>query len=119
VTLSTAPLREATLLTGPVAVTLETQTQDCDAADWVCTLCFEDADGAMLNLCEGLERVQGGCNPVEVALGDVCVELPAGSTLHVLVAGASYPRWEPLPHPTRQAVTASSLHVTLGPQIER
>ena len=116
VTLSAAPLPETTLLSGPVAVTLETHTEDCETADWACTLCFEHADGALLNLCEGLRRVQGGSNPVEVALGDVCVELPAGSTLHVLVAGASYPRWEPLPHPTRQAVRASSLRVTLGPQ---
>jgi predicted acyl esterase len=116
VTLSTAPLRETTLLAGPVSVTLEAHTEDCDRADWACILCFEDADGAMLNLCEGLCRVQGGTSLVEVALGDVCVELPAGSTLHVLVAGASYPRWEPLPHPTRQAVTGSSLQVTVGPR---
>ena len=31
-----------------------------DRADWVCTLCMRDGDGALLNLCEGIARAADG-----------------------------------------------------------
>jgi len=41
-------------------------------------------------------------------MGNICVELPARAELCLLIAGASYPRWEPLGEPRRQTVGAGS-----------
>jgi len=98
----------ARTLAGPVRARLATEASGADRADWVLTLCVRDADGALLNLCEGIGRAQAGAAQVEVDLGNICVELPAGAELCLLAAGASYPRWEPLPEPRRQAVGAGS-----------
>ena len=98
----------ARMLAGPVRARLATEASGADRADWVLTLCVRDADGALLNLCEGIGRAQAGATQVDVDLGNICVELPAGAELCLLAAGASYPRWEPLPESRRQAVGAGS-----------
>ena len=95
-------------LAGPVRARLATASTGGDRADWVCTLCMRDGDGALLNLCEGIARAGTGASEVNVDLGNICVELPAGAELCLLVAGASYPRWEPLAEPRRQTVGAGS-----------
>jgi predicted acyl esterase len=100
-------------LAGPVTAVLEVGADGSGVADWVCTLCMRDADGALLNLCEGVMRSAAVGN-VSVELGDVCVELEPGQQLALLVAGASYPRWEPLPEArTQRIVRGSALRLTV------
>src|SRR5262249_61191560 len=101
-----------TRLAGPVAAHLRTSVTGADRADWVCTLCMREAGGALINLCEGIARAGAGADEVRVDLGNICVELPAGAELALMVAGASYPRWEPLADPRRQYIhDGSSLDV--------
>jgi predicted acyl esterase len=107
-------LTEPVLLTGPVVALLEMDTNGSPISDWACTLCYEARDGALINLCEGIRRAPGSERKVVVELGDVCAELPAGTVLRLLVAGSSYPRWEPLSDATRQSVQAGSLRVTVS-----
>ena len=95
-------------LAGPVRAHLATEATGADRTDWVCTLCVRDGDGALLNLCEGIARAAADASDVTVDLGNICVELPAGAELCLLVAGASYPRWEPLAGARRQVVGAGS-----------
>src|SRR4029077_10691535 len=93
---------------GPVTASLRVCADGSDEADWVCTLCVRDSDGALLNLCEGIARAASGADRVSVDLGSVCVELAPGQELVLLVAGASYPRWEPLPEARAQQILAGS-----------
>ena len=95
-------------LVGPVRARLATEATGADRADWVCTLCIRGGDGALLNLCEGIARAAVAASEVAVDLGNICVELPAGAELVLLLAGASYPRWEPLAGRRRQVVGAGS-----------
>ena len=67
------------------------------------------ADGALLNLCEGLARSDSHALTVTVDLGNVCVALDPGTELVLMISGASYPRWEPLPEPRRQQLLAGSV----------
>jgi predicted acyl esterase len=106
-------LADSVLLTGPVVGLLEVQTHGSPITDWICTLCYEADDGALINLCEGIRRVRGSERKVAVELGEICVELPAGTVLWLLVAGSSYPRWEPLGEATHQSVQSGSLRLTV------
>ena len=65
-------------LAGPVRANLATEATGADNADWVCTLCVRDGDGALLNLCEGIARAAAGRVRGKVDLGNICVELPPG-----------------------------------------
>lgn len=95
-------------LVGPVSARLRTRSTGDDRADWVCTLCVREPAGALINLCEGIARADSAADAVEVDLGNVCVELPADAQLVLMVSGASYPRWEPLPKARRQLIDAGS-----------
>ena len=96
-------------LAGPVTAELHTRASGSDQADWVCTLCMRGPDGALLNLCEGLARSDSHALTVTVDLGNVCVALDPGTELVLMISGASYPRWEPLPEPRRQQLLAGSV----------
>jgi predicted acyl esterase len=99
-------------LAGPVRASLRSGADGDEQADWVCTLCVRVADGAVLNLCEGIARAEEGADMVEVDLGNVCIELEPEASLALLVSGASYPRWEPLPRARSQRIAdGSELHV--------
>jgi hypothetical protein len=106
----TAPLAADAVLAGPVRVRLSgTSARGDDRADWVCVLCTTDRRGQLVNLCEGIERSPAEAASVVVELGDVCVQLPRGARLDVLVSGGSYPRWEPLAAPRVQTVAEAEL----------
>jgi putative CocE/NonD family hydrolase len=110
--LQTAPFAGDVLLAGPVRVRLAgTAATGDDCADWVCVLCTTDDRGRLVNLCEGIARAPAATESVAVELGDVCIELPRGARLEVLVAGGSYPRWEPLDAPRAQTVAEAELVV--------
>ena len=79
------------------------------------TLCREAADGALHNLAEGVAEAAADADEVTVELGDVCVELPARSTLVVLAAGCSVPRWPRPQGGGRQVVRGGTLELTVAP----
>jgi predicted acyl esterase len=109
-----APLPGARTLAGPVRARL---AAEADAgALWTVTLCLEQADGALHNLCEGVARAGGGEHAVVVELGDVCVDVADGQALVVLVAGSSFPRWPRPPAAGTQRIGAgSALELTVAP----
>jgi predicted acyl esterase len=83
------------VLAGPVVVRLRVAPGVPDAErDWVVTLCLRCSDDRWDNLTEGIARVPADVDEVVIPLGDVCVADPAGARLVVLVAGASFPRWD-------------------------
>jgi putative CocE/NonD family hydrolase len=92
------------LLSGPVRARLRVRARGGPTRDWTATLCLARADGVLLNLAEGIARCPVDAAEVTVELGDVCVELQAGESLVLLVAGAAWPRWEPPAHAGLQEV---------------
>ncbi len=105
-----------TLLAGPVWARLGTAADGEGECLWTVTLCLEQPDGALHNLCEGVVRADAGADAVEVSLGHVCVLVPAGATLVTLVAGSSFPRWPRPPAARTQWLNAgSSLALTTAP----
>jgi putative CocE/NonD family hydrolase len=104
------------LLAGPVVARLVASAEGAAQCDWACTLCVEATDGRLDNLCEGIVRVPASTPRVDIPLGDICVELPLGARLTLLVAGASFPRWEPLAgRSPRRVLRESMLEITIAP----
>jgi predicted acyl esterase len=90
-----------------------------DSVEWVASQPWCDGrvvmagcpDGRWDNLTEGIARAPADADEVVVPLGDVCVACPTGARLVVLVAGASFPRWD-------QAGTAGPRVVREGSSVE-
>ena len=96
------------MLAGPVRAHLRTRAEGGETRDWAVTLCVEHADGALVNLAEGVARRPVGDDHVVVDVGDVFVQLQPGERLVLLVAGGSFPRWEAPAAPGRQDVLVGS-----------
>ena len=105
-------LRDATLLAGPITARLRTGARGQGACLWTATLCHEQPDGALHNLCDGVASAPAEAGEVEVSLGSVCVALPAGAQLVLLVAGSSFPRW-PRPQHSRTQTLLEGGELTL------
>ncbi len=111
-----ATLEAATLLAGPVTAVLNTGADGDGDCLWVATLCVEQDDGPLHNICDGVASAPPGSTRVDVSLGHACIELPAGSRLFLLVAGSSFPRW---PRPgsahTQSLDSGGELRLTVAP----
>ena len=106
---------EPLTLAGPVRASLTVGADAPGPQDWAVTLCLEQPDGALDNLCEGIARAEPGARRVTVELGDVCVELPPGAELVALVAGSSFPRWpRPAADGRRRLEPGSALDLTVA-----
>lgn len=109
-------LVEPTLLAGPVTAHLRTAADGDGACLWTATLCHEQPDGALHNLCDGVATAAADAGEVELSLGHVCVALPAGARLVLLVAGSSFPRWPRPAHARTQSLRAGGqLELTVAP----
>jgi putative CocE/NonD family hydrolase len=111
-------LARDTLLAGPIAAVLATAADGDGDGDrlWVATLCAEQADGALHNLAESVAAAPPAAARVDVDLGDTFARLPAGSTLVLLVAGSSFPRWpKPLVAGSQRVLPGSQLELTITP----
>jgi putative CocE/NonD family hydrolase len=103
---TSAPLAEATELTGPVRAELWAST-DAPDTDFTAVLMDVHPDGTALNLCEGVVRARHAGLPAPLAAGAVypftidlvatSVVLPAGHRLRVHVSSSSFPEWGPNP----------------------
>jgi putative CocE/NonD family hydrolase len=109
-------LERPTLLAGPVTARLQTSADGDGACLWAATLCHAQLDGALHNLCDGVVTAPAGDGPVELSLGHVCVALPAGARLVLLIAGSSFPRW-PRPEAacTQRLLAGGRLELTVAP----
>jgi uncharacterized protein len=109
-------LERATLLAGPVTARLPTAADGDGACLWAATLCHEQPDGALHNLCDGVATAPAGDGAVVLSLGHVCVALDAGARLVLLIAGSSFPRW---PRPdgvrTQRLLAGGALELTVAP----
>jgi predicted acyl esterase len=76
--------------------------------DWAATLCLQSRDGSWDNLTEGIARVPAAADEVVIPLGDVCVQVAEGARLVVLIAGASFPRWDQASAPGPRVVREGS-----------
>ncbi|HSK98149.1 MAG TPA: CocE/NonD family hydrolase [Euzebyales bacterium] len=117
--LSLPALDPGSVLAGPATARLRVAPgvggAGAGARDWVVTLCLQCPDGRWDNLTEGIARVAADRDEVVVPLGDVCVAAPAGARLIVLVAGASYPRWDQAGAPGPRVVReGSTVELTLA-----
>lgn len=111
-------LEEHSLLAGPVAARLATSAQGDGRRLWVATLCIQQPDGALHNLVEGVAAAPADATSVDVELGDTLAWLPAGSTLVLLLAGSSYPRWpRPATAGLQRLHTGSCLQLTVAPDL--
>jgi uncharacterized protein len=109
-------LERDTLLAGPITARLATTADGNDERLWAATLCVEQPDGALHNLAEGVAAGPAAAECVAVDLGDTCAWLPAGSTLVLLVAGSSFPRWpKPAAAGEQRLRPGSVLHLTTAP----
>jgi uncharacterized protein len=103
---TSAPLAEATELTGPVRAELWAST-DAPDTDFAAVLTDVHPDGTALNLCAGMVRARHGGLPAPLEPGAVyqftidlvatSVVVPAGHRLRVHVSSSSFPEWEPNP----------------------
>jgi uncharacterized protein len=98
-------------LAGPLWAKLNVRTDGPSDAYWVVSICVEQPDGALHNLCEGIGRAPANARSVTVDLGDVCVDVAHDQALVVLVAGSAFPRW---PRP----LAAGTQHLNVGSRLE-
>lgn len=108
------------LLAGPMRAQLATATTRDGDHDrlWVATLCVQQVDGALHNLAEGVAAAPRDAAGVPVELGDTFAYLPRGSTLVLLVAGSSFPRWpRPAAKGNQRLLAGSALRLTVAPAV--
>jgi uncharacterized protein len=106
------------LLAGPITAHLEVAADGDGDRLWVATLCVEQADGALHNLVDGVAGAPVDAPRVDVELGDTFAWLPAGSTVVLLVAGSSFPRWpRPSEAGVQRVLAGSRLALTVAPAL--
>jgi predicted acyl esterase len=95
-------------LAGPVTADLNVAATGTTPRLWSATLCVSRPDGTLHNLGEGIARAEPDIDRVRVELGQVGAFLPPGSSLVLLVAGSSFPRWPRPDGPAEQSVRPGS-----------
>jgi putative CocE/NonD family hydrolase len=93
---TSAPAARDRLFAGDAAATLFVDTAD-RISHWVARVCLVTAEGASVNLAEGVVRHDGGeaAGPwrVEVPIGPVAFRVGRGQRLRLHVTSGSAPRW--------------------------
>ena len=100
------------LAAGPAALRLAVSAEGGDPRQWVAILCREEPDGSLVNLAEGVALAAPDASEVTVELGDVCVELPVGERLALLVTGGLRRRFPPPASAAAQRVHGATLSLT-------
>jgi putative CocE/NonD family hydrolase len=92
---SSAPLSAPLTVIGHVQATLFVQT-NAPQADFFARLCVGKADGKLLNLCEGIARLQitaAETHEITVDMWATAVRFAPGERIVLLIAGGAHPRW--------------------------
>lgn len=103
-----AVLSEDTTLAGPAVARLRTAASGGSERHWTVVLCQQADDGRLDVLTEGIAAAPVDAECVDVPLGDLCLEMRAGSRLVALISGGSVPRWQPVTTAGHQRVRAGS-----------
>jgi uncharacterized protein len=112
--LDLTPLADGLVAAGPVTATLAVAAEGEAPRQWVAILCLEDADGALVNLADGATEATADAREITLELGDVCVELPAGAQLALIVAGGLARRFPAPATASHQRVDGGSLLLTVA-----
>jgi predicted acyl esterase len=112
--LDVAASADGVLAAGPVTATLTVSATGDDTRQWVVILCSEDADGALVNLAEGVALAPASAAQVTVELGDICFELAPGARFTLLVAGGLARRFPVPGSASEQRVDGASLALTVA-----
>jgi putative CocE/NonD family hydrolase len=128
------PMECSIELLGPVSLVLHAES-DAEATDFAARLCWVDAAGHSLKLCEGIARRSDAAagTRIDVDLEAAQARVAAGGRLRLVIASASFPRFDrhtntgaapsdalaPDTRPARQrllhdAAHASELRVTIA-----
>ena len=84
-----------------------------DPRQWVAILCREEADGALVNLAEGVAVAPADAGEITIELGDLCIELAAGARLALLVTGGLARRFPAPASRSEQRVDGAELVLTV------
>jgi uncharacterized protein len=105
---------EGLVAAGRVTAALTVGATGDEPRQWVGILCLEDREGALVNIADGACIAPAGAHAITLDLGDVCIELPAGSRLALLVSGGLARRFPVPATDADQRVDAASLTLTVA-----
>ena len=111
--LDLAPLADGLVAAGPVTATLAVAAEGEDPRQWVATLCLEEPDGALVNLADGAAEAPAAAREITLELGDICIELPAGAQLALIVTGGLARRFPAPATASHQRVDGGSLALSV------
>jgi hypothetical protein len=97
---------------GRVTAALTVATTGEDPRQWVGILCLEETDGALVNIAEGACEAPARASEITLDLGDVCIELPPGTRLSLLVSGGLARRFPAPATAAEQRVESAVLTLT-------
>jgi putative CocE/NonD family hydrolase len=100
---SSEPLTTPVEAVGPVRALVRT-TSSTPSFDVFVRVCDVHPDGRSVNICDGLTRVNGSPDEVEVDLWPMAHVFGTGHRIRVQVSGGAHPRW------SRNPGTGAALH---------
>jgi predicted acyl esterase len=112
--LDAEPFTDALVAAGPAGATLTISATGDGLRQWVVILCVEEAEGALVNLAEGIVEAPAATAEVAVQLGDICVDLKRGERLVLVVAGGLARRFPAPASAAEQRVDGASLVLTVA-----
>ncbi|MDX6597223.1 MAG: uncharacterized protein QOE87_1110 [Gaiellales bacterium] len=101
------------LAAGRATAALTVASTGEEPRQWVAILCLEDADGALVNIADGACMASAGASEITLDLGDVCIELPPGARISLLVSGGLARRYPAPATDAEQRVDGASLTLTV------
>jgi predicted acyl esterase len=109
-----APIADGIVAAGPASAMLAISATGDVPRQWVAILCVEEADGALINLAEGVVEAPAASAEVTVELGDICVQLEQGARLTLVIAGGLARRFPAPATAAEQRVEGASLVLTVA-----
>jgi hypothetical protein len=114
----TAPLETPLTIVGPVRAILEAD-RTAPSTDLTATLSIEQADGLVVNICDGITRWHEGPGSarIEIDLLATACRIPPGARIHLRISHSNFPRFdrnlctgEPMPLASRMGTCHHRIH---------
>jgi uncharacterized protein len=105
----TAGLAEPLEITGPVRAVLTVST-DAPSTDFTAKLILVQADGANINLADGILRLAyspGARTEIDIDMGAISVLAPAGARLRLDISSSNFPRFDRNPNTGESPLVAT------------